>query len=310
MEITFYLEWLIVLFAIVIISIAKPLQLKKTVYPIYYGFFIITFFSYLYSLMGTHVAIFDLLGSLWTFTAFGLVLIHSSLSLGNKKTTIFFITALAFGLFSELILVKYGWLVGHYYYNPILKPFILGLVPVMTVVSWGTIIYISYTFANLILKGFGSQKPNIKQNKVFYVILMVLISSISGLIAANLDMLIDPVVVSTHGWFWIDGGPYYGVPIGNFVGWFLVAFSATFVFRLYESFKKERDGSLPKESLLITSSIIILYLMYFFIYGLTAFLMGNQQFILIGATTMGPFILITTLITAINILSKDNKNKG
>jgi uncharacterized membrane protein len=306
MDITFYLSWLIVVIAIILIFIRKPLQLKRTIYPIYFAFLIVTFLCYLYSLLGTNILIFQLLGSLWTYTAFATVIIHSSLSLGNKKTTILFAIALVFGLFSELILVKYGWLVGHYYYNPTLRPFVLGLVPVMTVVSWATIIYVSYTFANMILKGFGSPKPNIKQNKLYMILLLILLSAISGLVAANLDMLLDPVVVSTHGWIWVNGGPYFGVPLGNFVGWFIVTFIATLVYRLYELFKKEKDGSLPKSSLFTTSSIIILYLMYFFIYGLTAFLMGNQVYILIGATTMGPFILVTTLITSIKFLSKNN----
>ena len=258
--------------------------------------------------MGNKVLIFDFLGSLWIYTAFSLVLMHSSLNLGNKKTLIFFIIALTFGLGSELIGVRYGWIFGHYFYNPVLIPFIFGLVPVMTVVSWVTIIYISYSFANMILKGFGSPKPNIKQNKLFYVILLILLSSISGFVAANLDMLIDPVVVTTQGWFWIGGGPYFGVPIGNFVGWFLVAFLATLVFRLYELFKKEKDGSLPKKSLMITSSIIGIYLMFFFIYAFSALLLGKPVYILIGTTTMVPFILITTLITVIDFLSKGNNH--
>jgi uncharacterized membrane protein len=308
MEITLYSGWLIIILALLLILMIKPLQLKKTVYPIYFILLIITFFSYIYSIMGNKVLIFDFLGSLWIYTAFSLVLMHSSLNLGNKKTSIFFIIALAFGLGSELIGVKYGWIFGHYFYNPVLIPFIFGLVPVMTVVSWITIIYISYSFANMILKGFGSPKPNIKQNKLFYVILLILLSSISGFVAANLDMLIDPVVVTTQGWFWIGGGPYFGVPIGNFVGWFLVVFLATLVFRIYELFKKEKDGSLPKKSLLVTSSIIGIYLMFFLIYAFSAFLLGKPDYILIGTTTMVPFILITTLITVIDFLSKGNNH--
>ena len=157
----------------------------------------------------------------------------------------------------------------------------------MIVVSWLSFIYISYTFANMILNGLGSQKPNMKQNKLFMFLLIILLSAISGLVAVNLDMLLDPVVVSTQGWFWIGGGPYFGVPISNFIGWFIVTFVFTFLFRLYESFKKINNGSLPRASLLMSSSIIILYLIYFIIYGFMAFLMGNQAYILIGATYYG-----------------------
>ena len=43
-------------------------------------------------------------------------------SVGHEKTTVFFIIALAFGLVPEIIGVKYGWIFGHYYYNPALTP--------------------------------------------------------------------------------------------------------------------------------------------------------------------------------------------
>jgi uncharacterized membrane protein len=306
MDAIFYLNWLIVVVSIILILFRKPSEIKRIIYPIYFAFLIITFLSYLSVLLGINIGIFEVLGSLWTYTAFAIVILHSSLFLGRKKSLIFFIIALFFGLFSELALIKYGW-VGAYYYNPVLSPFIFGVVPVMTVVSWATIIYISYTFANMILEGFGSAKPNIKQNKLFMIIILILLSAISGLVAANLDMLLDPVVVATHGWIWVNGGPYFGVPLGNFVGWFVITFVATLVYRLYELFQKATDGSLPKKSFFTISSIIILYLMYFVIYGLSAFRMGNQVYILIGATTMGPFILITTLFTVLNFFGKNKK---
>ncbi len=303
MDIISYLNWLIVLVAIILIFLFKPLKLKKTVYPIFFIFLLVTFFCYIYSLMGAKILIINLLGALWTFTAFGLVLIHSSLYLGKKKTTIFFIIALTFGLVSELMGVKYGYL-GRYYYNPELTPFFFGLVPVMTVISWATIIYIAFAVSNLILKVSGIQKPDIKGNKLHCLVLLILLSSISGFVAANLDMLLDPVVVANHGWFWIDGGPYFGIPISNFVGWFVVTFTATFVYRLYESFKSKKDGSLTKSSLFTTLSIIVLYVMYFLIYGISAFQMGNQEYILIGAATTGPFILIMLLFTLIDFSGK------
>ena len=161
MDITFYINWLIVVVAIILIAIRKPSQIKKTVFSTYFIFLIITFLCHLYTLTGTNTVIFELLGSFWTYTAFAIVILHSSLYLGKKKTINFFTIALAFGLFSELILVKYG-LIGYYYYNPILSPFIFGLVPVMTVVSWATIIHVSYTFANMIFKRFWNPKTEYK----------------------------------------------------------------------------------------------------------------------------------------------------
>ncbi|UTB33079.1 MAG: carotenoid biosynthesis protein [Methanobacterium sp. ERen5] len=306
MDILLYLNWFIVLVSIILIFLFKPTKLKKTVYPMYFTFFVVTFFCQLFTLMGSKVLIINILGALWTYTAFGLVLIHSSLSLGNRKTIVFFIIALIIGLVSELLAVKYGYM-GRYYYNPKLTPFFFGMVPIMSVFSWATIIYLSYTFANLILKA-GIKKPNLNGNKFHWLILIILLSSVSGFVATNIDMILDPVVVASHGWFWIDGGPYYGIPISNFVGWFFVAFIATFMFRLYESVKPKTDGSLTKSSFFTTLSMILLFIMYFIIYGISAFYMGRPEYILIGATTMGPLILITILITVLQFSGK-NWNK-
>ncbi len=302
MDILLYLNWFIVLVSIILIFLFKPTKLKKTVYPLYFAFFVVTFFCYLFTLMGSTVLIINMLGALWTYTAFGLVLIHSSLSLGNRKTIVFFIIALIIGLVSELLAVKYGYL-GRYYYNPELRPFFFGMVPIMSVFSWATIIYLSYTFSNLMLKA-GIKKPDLKGNKLHWLILIILLSSISGFVATSIDMILDPVVVAGQGWIWIDGGPYYGIPINNFVGWFFVTFIATFLFRLYESVKPKTDGSLTKGSFFTTLSMILLFVMYFFIYAVSAFKMGSPEYVLIGATTMGPLILITLLITVLQFSGK------
>jgi len=41
-----------------------------------------------------------------------------------------------------------------------------------------------------------------------------------------------------HGWVWRDGGPYFGVPISNFFGWFLTAFV---FYQLFAFCLRERD---------------------------------------------------------------------
>lgn len=52
-----------------------------------------------------------------------------------------------------------------------------------------------------------------------------------GLAAACLDLLMEPVMVGTLGyWRWLDGGPLPGgVPVLNFVGWFLVSTGAAWL---------------------------------------------------------------------------------
>jgi uncharacterized membrane protein len=304
MEIIFYTKLLVVLLAIALILILKPLQLKKTAYPIYFGFLIVTFLSYIYSLMGSNNWLVDFIGSLWIFAGLAFVIIHSTIVMGKTKTALFFVIALIFGLVSEVLGVKYGWIYGHYYYNPILTPAFFGLVPVINVLSWALIIYISYMFANIIIE-FNSKKINLKNESFPFVFLViVLLSMISGMVATNLDMLVDPVVVANHAWFWIGGGEYFGIPISNFVGWFLVVFSVTFIFRIIE-FAIDRKDQMITENFVLSGTIISLYIMFLLVYGYTALLIGHPEYLLIGTTAMGPFIFITILITYIK-----HKNKG
>lgn len=300
-----YLELLIVFIAVVLVITKDQLQLKKTIFPAYLIFFVFTFLCYMSTFFGLKILITEIIGSLWIYTAFSLVIIHASIRLGNKKTLIFYVLAFLFGTIPELIGVKYGWIFGHYYYNPALSPFILGLVPLTTAISWAVVIYMSYIFTDIIIK-FGSKKPNFKSDGIIYALIVIAgLSIISGFVAVNLDMLIDPVVVATDGWFWIVGGPYYGIPMGNFMGWFLIAFLANLSFRLFEARDDPTDDNCI-ESPLMDTSIIAIYLMFFMIYGYSAILLSHTEYLLIGTTTMMPFIVITALLTFIRYTKVKN----
>jgi len=49
----------------------------------------------------------------------------------------------------------------------------------------------------------------------------------TGLIAVLVDLLIDPVAVAIGYWVWhVQGNVYYGIPLLNFVGWFVLMFLA------------------------------------------------------------------------------------
>ncbi|MFB6088079.1 MAG: carotenoid biosynthesis protein [Haloarculaceae archaeon] len=44
-----------------------------------------------------------------------------------------------------------------------------------------------------------------------------------GLFALHIDLAIDAVAIRIPFWTWLGGGAWFGVPLGNFLGWFLVA---------------------------------------------------------------------------------------
>jgi putative membrane protein len=48
------------------------------------------------------------------------------------------------------------------------------------------------------------------------------------------DLAQDPVWSTIlHGWMWLDGGPWFGVPISNYLGWLGTVFIIFVLFALY-----------------------------------------------------------------------------
>jgi uncharacterized membrane protein len=250
------------------------------------------------------------LSSLWMYFAFTFVLLHSALTLGNKKTALFFALTLFLGFFSEFLGVKYGLFFGHYYYYN-LSPFFFDAVPLMTPISWAIIIYMCYGVTNFILHCAGGEKPNLRDNWLRIFIMIIVLSSVDGLCAMNLDMIIDPIAVlpSVTAWVWIGGGPYFDVPISNFIGWFMVVFGATFIFRLYES-RSKKTKIQEKEEYKFGFLLPAIYFLYFLEQTTFAFNHGTHiEIVLIGAATMFPFILIAILLFLSKYYGGNNENK-
>jgi uncharacterized membrane protein len=232
------------------------------------------------------------LSGLWLYSAFGLVLLHCSRSLGVKKTILFFAIALSFGLASETLGVARGLIFGSYYYNG--PKFFFGLVPFNTPIAWAVIIYVAYALTNQFLFGLIDNRPSFKLTRLRSAGLIILLSAIGGMIAMNLDMIEDPAVVALQppGWVWVGGGPYFNIPISNFIGWFFVTFFAIALFRFYEALKSESfDGARS-----IDVFVPVIYLAYLLGQVSQALHIGHPEFALIGFSSMFPFILFTALV--------------
>lgn len=298
---------LIVMAVILIAILERPLNLNKDFYiKLSFALLLLTSLSYLMSFFIPFVLV-AFAGSLSLYFILAFVILHASKALGNKKTAIFLIFAGLFGLIFETLGVKYG-IFGHYYYN--IPTFFFGLVPLEIPISWAIIIYICYTVSNLFLFGFGGEKPKKTDNLWYLVVLTVLISSIGGFMAANLSMITEPVSISPQvaAWVWIGGGPYFGMPLIGIAGWFIVSTFALLIFRVYEAFSTPSE-EMPRLNKLLHSPfylyIILIYLIYLIFDAVQAFKIGRPELILIGTTTMVPFILIGLLVLILN-LKKDN----
>jgi uncharacterized membrane protein len=244
-------------------------------------------------------------GSSFLYVAFALVVLHCSSLLGPKKTLVFFAIAWSFGLVSETLGVARGLIFGPYYYN--LPKFFFGLVPIDTPFSWAVIIYVAYALTNQFVFGAIGDRPSRKLTRLNAAGLIIVASAIGGMIAMNLDMILDPVAVSVQNpaWVWIGGGPYFGIPLSNFIGWFFVTFFAVLLFRSYETLKSEPiEGARS-----IDVYIPVIYLAYFLVNASGAIRISHPEFVLIGFSSMFPFILFAALILYIDKTRSKTRQK-
>jgi len=124
----------------------------------------------------------------------------------------------------ESLSLRTGFPFGHYYFTNVMGPKIFNL-PVLLILAYLGIGYCSWVLSLLIL-GYRN-KPLVGARVVALPILASFI-----MLAWDLSMEPDWATVD-HAWIWRDGGPFFGVPISNFLGWYLTAYLFYQAFALY-----------------------------------------------------------------------------
>lgn len=168
---------------------------------------------------------------------------HAFITLGKLKSGAFLLLSFFIGLIFEIIGVKYGVIFGgaYAYRRSILM---ISGVPLLIPVYWTIFIYTGYSVVNLFLRRLNKNKPD-KFNK--NILRLLSLVALDGLAVLLIDFFLEPIMVAEGFWAWSGNGPYFGIPIGNFIGWFLTATSATGIFRIVEYFypaKTSADESL------------------------------------------------------------------
>jgi putative membrane protein len=153
---------------------------------------------------------------------------HASVALGVRLALAFFaITTVTSWIFEE-IGVATGLIYGPYHYTSTLGPW-LGSVPILIPLTWFVMVYPSYVVANLIVDGWPVGTPGDRGHLVGLVLL-------GALVMTAWDLVADPVLSgpTVGAWVWERGGPYYGVPVQNYLGWIVTAFTVYFLYRSVE----------------------------------------------------------------------------
>jgi putative membrane protein len=128
------------------------------------------------------------------------------------------------GNITENLGVVTGFPFGRYYFVELMGPKLLH-VPVLLGLAYIGMAYVSWTLARLIV---GNRSAPVAAAQVLTLPLA------ASFIMVAWDLAQDPVWATVlHGWVWLDGGPWFGVPVSNYLGWYGTVFTIYLLFALY-----------------------------------------------------------------------------
>ena len=210
-----------------------------------------------------------------------LLILHSFWTLSILRGLFLISLAGLTGLFFEIVGLKYGTFFGGQYIYNATMPQIFG-VPFMVVLYWALFIYTGYAITNSFVYWLNKDKPS-KFNRQLIMLVLLILSD--GIIVTLIDLFMDPIQVRAGAWTWLQGGPYFGIPLGNFTGWFAVTVIVTTIFRLIEYFKPKKITVnksvflIPVIGYLVLASFYSLLALQLKLYGLIAFCLIPMLFI-------------------------------
>jgi putative membrane protein len=152
--------------------------------------------------------------------------LHGLERYGLKNMLVFFGFTCVISLFFEALSIQTGFPFGFYNYDKLLGPRIFE-VPVVIVFAYFSMAYVSWMLAHVLLNQYSVR---LQGSKIF------LVAFVAAFVMVMWDLCMDPLA-STIGqlWVWREPGSYYGVPLSNYFGWFLVVYLIFQSFAVYIS---------------------------------------------------------------------------
>jgi putative membrane protein len=156
------------------------------------------------------------------------VITHACYMLGWRRALAFFLATALIGFTFEFVGVKTGAIFGRYVYTDVLGWKILGTVSWPIPLAYFMVLYPATMMANLILHGSVVTEKLPLWGSLYAAFLAALAMS-------AWDLSMDPYMAGEQkAWTWLDGGPYFGIPVQNFVGWVATTFTAGLAYRVIE----------------------------------------------------------------------------
>lgn len=124
----------------------------------------------------------------------------------------------------ENLSIVTGFPFGHYHFLSLMGPKIFH-VPILLGLAYIGMAYVSWVLGCIIVDSTHSATTGAR---------LIYVPLVAGFIMVAWDLAQDPVWSTIlHGWEWRDGGPWFGVPLSNYLGWYATDVTIYLLFALY-----------------------------------------------------------------------------
>ena len=184
------------------------------------------------------------------YTIFSLIPLLSILSIeyfkrGFRHAVLLILVSFAIGIAAEAYGLAYGAIFGARYEYTFRTWFQILNVPFQVGAFWAIFYYLAHVTTNTF----------IRSKKILKLCLL------DATLMTGIDLLLDPVMVNKGAWRWFSTGPYFGIPTGNFIGWFLVSLAISFIVRRILKIKIGDKTNFALISLISTIFILLVVLL-------------------------------------------------
>ncbi len=151
-------------------------------------------------------------------------IIHGAMFYRVRGILLFVALCLVLGNIFENLGVLTGFPYGQYYFTDLMGPKLFA-VPILLGLAYVGMAYLSWTLARLTMLNARTKLVGTR---------VVVVPLLAAFIMVAWDLAMDPVWGTVlHAWVWKQGGTYFGVPLSNFVGWYLTVYVIYQMFALY-----------------------------------------------------------------------------
>lgn len=188
----------------------------------------------------------------YVFAFFAAYLVAAVPHLGWRKTALFTVAGYLIAFLSEFSSINTGIPYGWYYYIDVTSDRELWIagVPFFDSLSYVFLTYCSYATALFVVSPVKTWRWDLVTLETRSIRTSFAVLFLGSLFQVFLDIIIDPVALQGGRWFlgqiygYREAGVHFGVPLSNYLGWWLVSFILVFALQRIDVWA-DRKGSEP-----------------------------------------------------------------